>query len=442
VLLEPGGTKAYLGTSKGCVEVWDLSIREKLVELRYLIFDEFGEKVPVEEPVVNLSAPDDFDVVYAFMGQAAYCIDVELNIIHHQIPITETVVWGSVSPILGQVAILSVSGYLSRWSPRFIERIGSIEFTFEIEKGYITHDFDESRIILVLDGEFILLTNLEGERYTVELSYPPAQKLLEAAKFDKNEHYQVSINLQGAADVSLADIDSEYSSTILSKGLFHAAQDLRQAIANMKTDENERTYIQDQRLDRQSKDRYLAEVETLGKHFHQESSITNDSKTLDFAIRESHSEDVQSQSQALSVIDKISRRHGINTNYAIYAWKSDGAFQLIENARFYEFEAVKRKDNIQRIMGISLLLSLILLLSSYMLEFQGLSRVFFLALLILQSIILLYWKGINKHPIIPYIEEFRAVRLANWGVIIGSIVLFAMNSMTSVVESLTDFLPE
>jgi hypothetical protein len=431
VLVEPAGIRAYLGTSSGCVEVWDLSEKRKLAELRYLRLDEFGEQVVVEEPVVNLSAPTNFEIVYAFFGTAAYCIDVELNVIIHQIPVAERVVWGSVSPDLGEVAILSESGYLSRWSPRFIERVGSIEFPFETLSGYITHDFDESRIILLLMDGQIILTNLEGERYTVHLEYKPADELFGASWFDRNQNFQLLITSNGSVYVESATVKFPQLSdtSILANGIVAAEYQLRQAIAKMETGEDVREYIQDQRLDRQSKDRYFAELDTIDQEMHYSGTSDDDSKTMDFAFKEYNSEDVELQSQALTVLDKISQRHHINMKFAFLAWRLDGGHQLIENARYYEFEFHNRKEKIRRLLVYCTFLGFILLLGSQLLLFSGFLSLFFLLPVLIQFQLLVSWRNINTSPKIPDIESYRAFQIFYWLLLGLSITLFLFNSI-------------
>ncbi len=443
LLLNPRKNIAYLGTTTGCVEVWDLDSQEKVVELRYLVIDEFGEQVPIEDPVVNLSTPNEFDVVYAFMGQAAYCIDVELNVIIHQIPISERVVWGSVSPILGQVAILSESGYLSRWSPKFIERIGSIEFPFKISNCYITHDFDESRIIMVLDQQFIILTNLEGERYTIELEYQPAQELIGSAWFDTNADHRIFINDLGEVVVestksNLSILDPQ---SILISGILESERNIRTAISKMDTSESKRTYIQDQRLDRQSRDRYTAEVESLGKEVHFEGNQADDAKSLDFAFKEYNSENIQSQSEAMSVIYSICNRHNIKMKFALFAWKLGGISQLIDNARYYELEAYKRRKLIKNTTIISIILAFVMLISAQTIIFSGLVIILFALIVIVESVVLIYWKNINRDPTIPNIETYRAVRLACWLAIIISLYLFIVNSLSDIVDQIAESIP-
>jgi hypothetical protein len=431
VLAEPAGTRAYLGTSSGCVEVWELRERRKLAELRYLRLDEFGEQVVVEEPVVNLSAPANFEIVYAFFGTAAYCIDVELNVIIHQIPVSERVVWGSVSPVLGEVAILSESGYLSRWSPRFIERVGSIEFPFETPSGYITHDFDESRIILLLQNGQLILTNLEGERYTVHLEYQPANKLFGASWFDRNQDFQLLITNNGDVYVESATVKLPQLSdtSILANGIVAGEYQLRQAIAKMETGEGVREYIQDQRLDRQSKDRYFAELDSINQEMHYSGTTEDDSKTMDFAFKEYNSDNVELQSQALTVLGKISQRHHINTKFAFLAWRLDGGYQLIENARYYEFEFHKRKEKILRFLVYCTLLGFILLLSSQLLLFSGFLGLFFLLPVLIQFQLLVSWRNINTSPRIPDIEGYRAFQIFYWLLLGLSIGLFLFNSI-------------
>ena len=226
---------AYLGTSQGCVEIWDLGSMEKKAEVRYLIFNEFNEQVPIQEPVVNLAAPTSFDFVYAFMGVAAYCIDTNLRTIIQQIPIAEKVLWGAVSPEKGEIGVLTVSGYLSRWSPKFFERTGSIEFNQELEKAYVLHDFDESRIIIALGTGKVIVGNLEGERYTIELDIPVSDQFLNSSGYDKNRFHVMNI-VEGCVFVSSNTVDEETGvHSIIKDGRSNSEYQLRKIVQDRKS---------------------------------------------------------------------------------------------------------------------------------------------------------------------------------------------------------------
>ena len=67
----------------------------------------------------------------------------------------------------------------------------------------------------------------------------------------------------------------------------------------MDTSEGVREYIQDQRLGRQSKDRYFAELDSIDQEIHYKGTSVDDSKTMDFAFKEYQSVDVELQSQKL-----------------------------------------------------------------------------------------------------------------------------------------------
>ena len=164
--LTTGIFEIFLYTKKiltvfSCVEIWDLRAREKKGEMRYLLINEFGEAIPVDDPVVSIAANSDFSLAYAFMGQAAYCIDTEKKMIVQQIPISETCVSGCVNEETGTVGVITEPGYLSLWSPKFYERIGSHEFLkFNTESAYLTYENQNNRLILVLpDDELILLNS-------------------------------------------------------------------------------------------------------------------------------------------------------------------------------------------------------------------------------------------------------------------------------------------
>ncbi|MHA2028855.1 MAG: hypothetical protein ACW99A_19250 [Candidatus Kariarchaeaceae archaeon] len=424
VLLQPEGNTAYLGTSHGCVEIWDLELMVKTTEVRYLVFNEFNEQIPVEEPVVNLAAPANFEFVYAFMGVAAYCIDTELRTIIQQIPIAEKVVWGAVSPERGEIGVLTVSGYLSRWSPKFFERTGSIEFDVKVEEGYVLHDFDESRIIMALGEGKVVIGNLEGERYTIELDIPVANEFINSSNYDKNPFYTVKI-VEGCVFVTpnSENVESDIHS-IMSEGRVNSEYQLRKIIEMKENEDIERNYISDLRLSRESKDRYSAELESLGQDIHHEATISDDSKTLHYALQEYQNEDYDIKSKALSVINKMSDRHRITHRSVQFSWlMNHEATSIIDNARSYDKMTKLKQVRIQNTIALSLSISIILLFFASSFQITVSILIILFSVGVFQAGIIVYIRYINSDPELPWIKEYKALRVLNIITLIISLII-------------------
>ncbi len=427
VLLQPDGHIAYFGTSNGCVEIWDLETMEKKTELRYLIFNEFNEQIPIEEPVVNLAAPASFDYVYAFMGVAAYCIDAKLRTIIQQIPIAEPVIWGAVSSENGEIGVLTNLGYLSRWSPKFFERTASIEFNVEIDEGYLLHDFDEARIIIILGDDKVIVGNLEGERYTIEFNIPETNVFLKSSSIDKNPFYRVEIEA-GCIVIQTNDMeisDSKYS--FLENGRLNSEYYLRNLIKQMESEGGEKQYISDQRLARESKDRYNAELESLGEDSHHTPTTKDDSKTLHYALLEYSNEDYDTKSKALTVISKISERYDITSRSIQFAWmKNHEDLSIIDYATEYDRLTEERQEKLQLEIFVSLLISLILLFiaASFVITTEILTIL--VSISVFQFLLVTHIRLINRWPTLPWINEFRALRFLNILTLLVSITIGAV----------------
>ena len=251
----------FLGTSKGSVEVWDLSRLEILAVIRHVTVDEYGDPVPIEEPVVTLAAPHNFEVVYALFGTGAYCIDVKLLTIIQEVPITEKVICGSIGQYTGDISVLSETGYLSRWSAKFVERTGSFDFPFYLKQGYLLHDYDEARVILILQEDKLILVNLENEYYTIEFSLPGVSQFLNNITYDCNENFQIQIMNDFSVEFHDNKSNLNITANIFHNGKIMAENFVRDFISSQDTSEEQRNYITDFRLLRQSRDRYTAEVE-------------------------------------------------------------------------------------------------------------------------------------------------------------------------------------
>ncbi|MCH8908050.1 MAG: hypothetical protein IH840_13260 [Candidatus Heimdallarchaeota archaeon] len=443
VLLEPAGNTAYVGKSDGTVEIWNIAEQEKVTEVRYLTLNNFNEMIPIEDPVVNLAAPADFSYVYAFMGIAAYCIDTHLKQIVQQIPISEPIVCGAISPIKGEVSVLANTGYLSRWSPKFIERTGSIEFDKEFEYAYVCHHSDESKIILINPNGTVLLTNLTGERYTVSIDIPEAAELLESSWFDKNDKYQIYLDKaeniividREDADVKLLD-----GYNILNHGKNASDAYLRQKVDEYDFTEQDKNYILDQRLSRHSKDRYSAEIDAINKPDIYQSTVSEDSKTLTFALEEFHQTDsMDRKSLSLSLIEKMADKHNVPPKYIDFAFRQRHlATDLLDRAKQYEIMWITRKNRMTQLRYLSLFFALIMLLLSIEVQFEGLAVFVFFVPVVVQMTLLVFWGKLNREPRFEDLNEFVGFKKFIWLNISLSIILMVHTSIFPILNIVLD----
>lgn len=430
VLLSPYQNTGYFGTSHGCVEIWDLDKRVKLTEVRYLLLNNFNEPIPVNEPVVNLAAPQDFNFVYAFMGIAAYCIDTTLRQIVQQIPVSEKVVFGSVSPERGEIGVLAETGYLSRWSPKFVERTGSLEFNKLIPKAFLTHDNDESRVILVLPEGKVLLTNLEGERYTEEFEIEDGPQYVVPNRYDRNAFSQVYIESDGSISMfEPKHIIDSVKETVYRHGILEASEYLRKKIDLLEKKGVERKYIPDVRFERKSHDRYNAEVDSIGKELHHPTNESDDSKTLDYALDTYSTGDYTTKSEAQVVIKRMSDRYGIEPKYVQIAWKSrPDPTKLVSLSRHLQEMSQRREEQLRYISYIYypiLLFTLIIGLSTLN---PTLATFVLLILVVITMLLIFYSNTINHNPHFVWIREYKALRMITLILPFGFILNIALSS--------------
>jgi len=435
VLLHPGKSLLFVGTDHGLVEVWDLSTYSKRAELRYLILNEFGEKIPIKDRVVILAAPATFDYVYAFMGTAAYCIDVNLLTIVEKIPISEEVISGNISQVRGEISVITTTGYLSRWSPKFVERLNSLYFTFQPRYGHLLHDWDESRVILICPDGKLLLANLEGEQYTVELTYDKSSDLLDGIWFDRNQNYQAVITSSGSINIydSKSFVPEIDDSHLLRFGKIQAEDAIRKFVANSDTGEESRNYIVDFRLERQSRDRYVAEVEQLDdEESHYSGTIEENSKTIHYAMEDMKTENLDQKTTAYKVIEKLAKKHDVDPRFLFFARKLNvKSTQLIQIARYYEFESYRRQRRIYQLLIISVLFMLFNLIFAEFFIYTIPTLIFLVFQLLIPAGFLLYWGNINAVAI-PKVMDYRAIRIFCWFVLVSVPILIYFNSFQSV----------
>jgi len=66
----------FLGTDQGTIEVRSSLDFSELAIIEHVLDNEFGEPIKIIDPVVNLSSTHKQDLVYAFFGTIAYCIQL------------------------------------------------------------------------------------------------------------------------------------------------------------------------------------------------------------------------------------------------------------------------------------------------------------------------------------------------------------------------------
>ncbi len=402
ILLHPTKNIAYFGTNKGTVEIWNLSKSKKVAELHYMIVDDYGEQQLVDDPVVSLAAPSDFSLVYAFMGNAAYCIDTDIQVIIQQIPISETVISGNVSPKSGYINVITKVGYLSQWSPKFYERVFSHEFPYNFDEAYILSGNTDKTIIIILPNDEILEFAMDEQPYIIKKTYAGISSIIYSNKYDCNHKYFGSIHNEEVEIVSNIPKDQ-----FKSKHKLQRDQDLRSTISKLPVENKE--YITDFRVQRKSVDRYRAELSGISST---EISITDDSRTINYAIDEYYSPDYTKKSRAKKIIEKIADRHHIPSEFILFSWKLHHKIPetILEYARFYSFEQNIRRNKIKRVLIFSFFITLSLILSTQI-KFSPL--IYALSsgtLLFIQYILSIYWRKINKYPRIPKIQQYSGIR--------------------------------
>jgi len=199
----------------------------------------------------------------------------------------------------------------------------------------------------------------------------------------------------------------------------------------MKENEDvERNYISDLRLSRESRDRYSAEVESLGQDIHYESTVSDDSKTLDFALQEYQSEDFDTKSKALSVINKMGDRYQISLQSIQFARTLfDSPTLMIENAKKIDTLTELRQIRIQKTILLSLTISTILLLLASSFKVTIPILIFLASVGLLQLAIIIYIRMINSDPQLPWIKEYKAMRFLNILTLIFSLLIGVVRFM-------------
>ncbi len=413
--LHPNKPILFLGTSRGCIDMWDIENNKLIAELRYLQVDDFGDQIPVDDPVVSISSNEDCSLVYGFMGNAAYCIDVELKVIIQQIPISENVIHGCVSPFTGEVGVVTDVGYISEWSPRFYERVYSYELLHSLTESYVCYGSD-TNFIMVLSDKIIVFGIEDEKRFYAEVSWVELdinlQAYLDKITHDMNNTHRVYIS-----DTVIVDHRSSPNPLDTNNPFIFGKRQADILLSeNISQIKYHKEFIEDFRLQRIGKDRYIAEIDAMKSKkpiIHEKSriSVEEDVKTLSYAFDDLKSDDLRKKTTARDVIRQICRRNQIKYKYLTFAWLTLGTgVNLIDYARLYEFQAYRRKKQISRflITNIMIIISLLILNHIFYSDISFYS----------QAIVLLYfylssykWSKVNTNPRIIGIEELKLFRI-------------------------------
>ncbi|MCY3410812.1 MAG: hypothetical protein INQ03_04155 [Candidatus Heimdallarchaeota archaeon] len=445
VHVHPKKSLLFLGTSKGCIEIWDMKKRVKTAELRYLELDDFGEGIPVDDPVVHIASNSDCSLVYGFMGNAAYCIEVELRVIIQQIPISEQVVHGTVERKTGEIAVITSVGYLSEWSPKFYERVYSFEFQFKLFQSYLCYQNDGSLIMVMKDK--INVFGAEGKkRYLAEIPLDmvelDVEPYLKPVVFDQNKDFKVFMQPGHITVYDKSERFSLHTNHPFRNGKDAADELLRKAIKDIPLD---KVILEDFRLQRRGKDRYLGEVDAIRSKNTIDTStstkpiaqlIKDDSKTLTFAFKDYDEGTVREKSMAKDVIQTMSVRHQVHQRYLFFSWQlHHGRVNLIDYARQAQEIDQRRKKILPRYMIGSSIISLVLLILSIFI-INDASMLFQIGMLAIDLLILFLWRRVNQNPFIPWLEEYKLFRLFNF------IILFVIiYRLLALYSPLSTFLP-
>lgn len=435
VLLNPKENTVYLGTQQGCIEIWSITPLEKVAELRYLELDDFGEPMILDDPVVSIAATKDFDLIYGFMGNAAYCIDPHLRVIVQQIPISEPVVSGNICQETGIIGVITKPGYLSIWSPKFYERIASHEFLFDTKSAYLLFE-EPHRIILILKDDQVMTVNFGDEKYLLKNTSNQISKAIDTHWFDLNDQYlcyvqrdtdQPAVRILSNTRKNRKRFFSKHPEIeLFQEGKNKAEVDLRTQVKS-KEENAEKEMLPDFRLLRKSHDRYTAEVEAVRYSREQPreeirrvvrqtdlektASLKEDSRSLKFAFRDLESDNYETQSMALEIITGISKRHNISGRFVYIAWDLHHRepTTVLDFARYYQEEDRKRRNRIRtsfQVMAGLFVLFLIFLQVSF--SYNTDLVVYALAIVILATSVFI--SMINQRPKIRGISDFKGVR--------------------------------
>jgi hypothetical protein len=455
--LHPKLPYLYIGSSSGKIQLFDLEDRSFVLQIQYSEKDEFGEEIEISTPVLELDNSPDWNYIYAFMAKAAYCIDLRDHTIFSKIPIDEPVVTGTINKDGGNIAILTESGYLSNWSPKFESRIGF--FQLEPVDNYVKMIFStpDQLLISYMNGD-ALNVNFK-ENYLQNLKeYDRIDYLLTSGYFDSNNKFMVHLDLVGKINVTLK-IDnivpkdlSIYTEPAVNSNIKdlikRSSRDAKLKFVIRDISERgylnkaEKQYIPDERITRGSRDRFLAARDVLkseslsSNSFHNKLQDENPELTLHHALKSNYEGD--KSVETLDVIVMLCSNFDFQLKHARLAWllnerKANGLVVLALRLKKTEEDRNTTISYLKIFVTISIFF--ILLYLDYT-EINRFSLIILAIPTIVLPIVLYKWFTINKEPIIPKINLYKEIIIFN----LAGYLIFLFYLLYKIIDNYTDFI--
>jgi hypothetical protein len=184
-------------------------------------------------------------------------------------------------------------------------------------------------------------------------------------------------------------------------------------------------YIEDERLSRNSRDRFHAVVDAITALHSSVSEVTLPMKddqpelTLHYAL-EAYEQDTHNMKNR-DVLRVLCNQQGLNPQVTLMAWRLNHrrSTGLIDAAKKL---MVARQKRIRSVHVHRILTSFTTLVILVLLQFFITPHWIILSLITANSTLLIHWFRINRNPKFPHLQEFRPFFYLNSGVVIYSVL--------------------
>ncbi len=369
IFLHPYKPMALVGSDMGKIFPIDLNQKKTLHYIQFFSVNDVGEKVPIASPIIELHHSPYGELVYAFTEIGAYCIEIGSLVQIAEIPMDEPVVSGTVNKNTGDVAILSQSGYLSKWAPKFHSRHGYFE---------LDHEFTHAKIYFISEHEILISDvsglmfrcNFHNRQVTTTKSYPKAGYVGSSSFLLSNNQAIVYLRSNGtivfleAQKPNIMDLDPlvEQQSRIPKI----VPQDVSlQSVADaaFSSDDAETEFHLDKRLRRESKDKLLATTQALSENRLPREVLMEKIEDHELLLHQAFQSYFRNRQTAHTsqIIIQICHQKGFDPNLAAFAWKlhgqrHDGLFSFIAKVALdYDHKQAKIRNYMIVIAVLTLL---------------------------------------------------------------------------------------
>ena len=447
IRLHPSEPLLVIGTDTRKLILYNLRYREIVHEIQNFEETPFGDRVLIVAPVRDLFVDGNNNLIYLFMHNGVYKVNLIGFDIESSIPIDEEVIAGTVSYEYQRLAYLTKSGLVSVWKLGIEFNVGDYQLDPPMHTCKLSILNEEEVVVSSQDGT-VTSINLKKKSHKSLHDFSQISYLIDSYYYDDNDDFYVSLTQDGSVRV-IQRISSNEIKSVKSLSTYFAdtqepRKSLRQVISSSKKIMNPIVFLSDlseemgfgeeivtksNRINRVSKDRYEVLAQDIEKSKDEKSRdaeikelVTGDSPELTLA-QAVETYVTYKNAKTRDVLRKVCMMQGLDPKMAVFSWRlnqkrSSGLIALTNRMTAMRSARTQKKYLVISLAILILILNVLFYsfgprVQQWLILYLGMSTTSLLLLLLLNRI--------NQDPRIPFIPDFRM--FWNFGMVMNTVLL-------------------